>query len=217
MTNKWVFEVLVRDDEDLEGLIAYGLYKVRKSELAKSLRKDGEDEEAIKERIKNCHDEILASEYEQTKLKNVAAALLNALKTNAKNQSENEAQFKIQQLAKKHEQDLAAYKKDEEKRTKKAVANDRSEWIKKVDKTQLDNHHFLMRWFLYAWSGVPSAVATFLGYAIFTFLLIVFFTPPEKREEAFNNAVTEGRQQLGIGVSSSSKDNSTTETKKAAE
>jgi hypothetical protein len=206
MTKKWVFEVLVRDDEDLEGLIAYGLYKVRKSELAKSLRIAGESEDVIIERIKNCHDEILASTYEQAKLKNVATALMNAMKIKTKTQAEHEAQEKIQLLNKKNELDLATYKKAEEKRTKKLIATDRAEWIKKVEKTQLDNQYFLIRWFLYAWSGVPSAVATFIGYAIFTFLLIVFFTPPEKREEAYNEAVTEGKQKLGIGETSNSKD-----------
>lgn len=213
MTNKWVFEVLVRGDEDLEGLIAYGLYKVRKSELAKSLRKDGATEDIIKERIKNCHDEILSSPYEQKKLNDTAAALLNVMKTNIKLQAENEAQGKTSQLARKYEQDLAAHKKDEQKRIDKAVKADRTEWIKKVEKTQLDNHHILMRWFLYAWSGVPSAVATFLGYALFTFFLIVVFTPAEKREEAYNKASNQGKQFLGIGEQTSS----TNEKNKAAE
>lgn len=59
---RWVFEALVRDEEDVQGLIAYALYKKSKHELATSLRQQGKSEEEIQKAVGDFHDNVLNSD-----------------------------------------------------------------------------------------------------------------------------------------------------------
>lgn len=56
---KWVLDVLVSEKQTPAELISYAVYKLRKSELAKSLRDKGKKEEDIEAQLKNFHDNSL--------------------------------------------------------------------------------------------------------------------------------------------------------------
>lgn len=56
MTKKWVFGELVSSHDDLEGLLAYSIYKHAKHEYICGLRKDGLSEPEIKLKADGFHD-----------------------------------------------------------------------------------------------------------------------------------------------------------------
>lgn len=58
---QWVFEVLVKNDKDMLGLIAYALYKHRKHTLAKELRSKNSSEPDIQKAVDDFHNHVLQS------------------------------------------------------------------------------------------------------------------------------------------------------------
>lgn len=56
---QWVYSRLVQGRDDMLGLIAYGLYKARKSELAESYRRNGLTEEVIVQKLREFHDQTV--------------------------------------------------------------------------------------------------------------------------------------------------------------
>lgn len=216
MREKCVFSELVKSDDDAEGIVAYGVYKYKKLEEAKSQSGKMTPEE-LRIHLKDYHDRFFDNQYEMGKAKDAATIILNALRFKAREALAEAHKKEIEKINNAHKEEIAKLKKDEGKRLKAAIKKDRDEWISKVDKTQLENKKFYIRWFLFAWSGVPSAVATFIGYAAFTFLLIVLFTPSDKREAAYQEATDKGREFLRLENSSSSNPTSSQAQKKAAE
>ncbi len=59
MTKKWVFDSLVKDSSDVTGLLAYALYKHRKSNLAKAMREQGKSEEEIAAAMQFFHTQTI--------------------------------------------------------------------------------------------------------------------------------------------------------------
>lgn len=69
VTNKtpkkqWVYRRLVTSDADVVGLIAYGFYKHRKSELADGYRKQGLDETSTAQKLREFHDQVVSGNGE---------------------------------------------------------------------------------------------------------------------------------------------------------
>ncbi len=62
MTKQWVFIELVKDDNDLEGLISYAIYKHRKNELALAEKAKGKTESEIDSAVRSYHNAVLASQ-----------------------------------------------------------------------------------------------------------------------------------------------------------
>lgn len=58
---QWVFEVLVKNDKDMLGLVAYALYKHRKHTLAKDMRSKGKSEPEIQKAVDDFHNHVLQS------------------------------------------------------------------------------------------------------------------------------------------------------------
>lgn len=79
MKKQWVFDVLVEDNEDVEGLLAYSMYKARKHELASNLRELGKQEHEIAKEIKSYHDSIVSTPSMQKDLKLRASSMLNEI------------------------------------------------------------------------------------------------------------------------------------------
>jgi hypothetical protein len=194
MRAKCVFSELVKSDDDAEGILAYGVYKYKKLEEAKSLSKTTKSPEEIQNQLNEYHDRFFDNQYEMGKAKDAATIILNALRENLASAHQKE----IERITSTHRDEVTKLKKEEAKRQKAAIRKDRDEWIAKVDKTRLADHNILTRLFLFAWSGVPSAVATFGGYLLFTFLLIALFTKPEDREARYNEATEKGREFFKI-------------------
>ena len=56
---KWVYKELVTDKDDVQGIIAYSIYKANKDQLATSLRADGKNEDEITVQLNTFHDHTL--------------------------------------------------------------------------------------------------------------------------------------------------------------
>lgn len=78
MKQKWVFQALTQndkanaDDINIVGLMAYSLYKAKKSQLATSLHDDGITQRVITNRLKLYHDNLLMSESDLDDLRKQA-------------------------------------------------------------------------------------------------------------------------------------------------
>ncbi|HBM2903936.1 TPA: hypothetical protein MB376_005064 [Klebsiella pneumoniae] len=59
MSQRWVFDALVKDREDKIGLIAYSLYKFEKNELANRLNSEGKTPTQIRSELRTFHDHAL--------------------------------------------------------------------------------------------------------------------------------------------------------------
>lgn len=59
MSQRWVFDALVKDREDKIGLIAYSLYKFEKNELAHRINSEGKTSAQIRSELKIFHNHAL--------------------------------------------------------------------------------------------------------------------------------------------------------------
>ncbi|WP_428242325.1 hypothetical protein [Gynuella sp.] len=146
MTKKWVFESLVKDDQDSIGLIAYALYKHKKHTLATSLRKEGKNEEYIQQQVQTFHDQTLQNnsldDYRE-KAKNFLNKIFSELEADISAGFEKEKA----QLEKQHKKDLANEKR-------KLCQN-----IKNYQHANRTWYEKLGAWLL---SGIPGIVSSFL-------------------------------------------------------
>jgi len=59
---RWVFDELVEDrSTDIQGLVAYALYKANKADIAKTKREQGLSEEAIVAEVSTFHQNAVNS------------------------------------------------------------------------------------------------------------------------------------------------------------
>ncbi|WP_063664741.1 hypothetical protein [Aliivibrio fischeri] len=79
MAKKWVFNALVKSDNDPIGLLAYALYKFQKDEIGKSLRSENETEEEIAKQLSNFHDSTLRSHSSLEDFRNKAVTLVSLI------------------------------------------------------------------------------------------------------------------------------------------
>lgn len=76
---QWVYKRLVNGDNDFVGLIAYGVYKRRKTELAERHRADGCSEAEIEEKIAVFHDQVVTGNEDIERYRRDASAMLGGL------------------------------------------------------------------------------------------------------------------------------------------
>lgn len=170
MTKKWVFEALVKDDQDSIGLIAYALYKHKKHTLATSLRSEGKDEEHIQQQVQTFHDQTLQNnsldDYRE-KAKNFLDKIFDELEENISARFEKEKA----QLEKQHKKDLA---------------NEKRSLLQKIKNYQHANRAWYEKAGTWLLSGIPGIVSSFLV----TCLIIgasVLFIPEDKRQAMLTN------------------------------
>lgn len=178
LNKRWVFESLVKDDKDTIGLIAYALYKHKKHTLAKSLRKEGRDEQYIQAQVDTFHDQTLQNgsledyrEKAKSFLSQIFKEVENEIEAHLKERFEREKA----QLQKLHKKDLANTKRDLLEKIKNYPLANRPWWKKAGE------------WLL---SGMPSVVSSFL----ITSLIIgasVLFVSKEKRQEILRSLSAE--------------------------
>lgn len=82
---KWVFRELVANNGDMEGLIAYALYKFEKDQIASRMREDGVDDLDVDRRLREFHDQTLMSSdrlesYKEKATKKIYDSIQDAVK-----------------------------------------------------------------------------------------------------------------------------------------
>lgn len=88
---QWVYKKIVKNDKDFVGLIAYGLYKRRKSELAGTYRKSGISEDEITKKLKDFHDQEVQGNSALEAYRHSAERLLSDMLTKNHEAAKQEA------------------------------------------------------------------------------------------------------------------------------
>jgi len=185
VSQKWVFEALVENENDGIGLIAYALYKHKKHALAQSLREQKHPEIYIQNQVKIFHDQTLQNntlkDYRE-KAENYLSGVYAVLEKDiATKYAEKEKQLK-----QAHEAREAQVKKECEASIKK----ERREFIKSIQEYERSNKSWFSIFCAWLISGIPGVVASFL----ITALVIgssVLLVPEEKRKEVFASLAAE--------------------------
>jgi hypothetical protein len=150
LSKKWVFEALVKNENDAIGLISYALYKNSKHQLAVSLRNDGHDEGYIQDQVNTFHNHTLGSNHLQ-QYRDQANVFLNKM---------------IDQIEKElktaHEAEKAKLIKDHSK----ALKTEKTKIFNKIKAYQ----HVSKKWYeklaLWLFSGIPGAFSSLLIAAL---------------------------------------------------
>lgn len=87
----WVYKRLVTSDADVVGLIAYGFYKHRKSELADGYRRQGLDEAAIAQKLREFHDQVVSGNGEVDQYRRRAEQYLDRILADTHKLAQDEA------------------------------------------------------------------------------------------------------------------------------
>ncbi|WP_156507146.1 hypothetical protein [Comamonas thiooxydans] len=116
----WVYKRLVRQDNDFVGLIAYSLYKKRKTEIAESHRNNGEGEDVIVLKLREYHDQVVVGDNEIERFRSDATALLNGLLNNVTSDLQKGHQQAVQEIGVKHEKALKDARGSHEKALREA-------------------------------------------------------------------------------------------------
>ncbi|MEQ1961616.1 hypothetical protein ABLB69_00190 [Xenorhabdus khoisanae] len=166
MSKKWVFEVLVKDDKDAIGLIAYALYKYRKHILATNLRNQGKNENSIQKELTIFHDQTIQNnsidDYREK-----AVDYLNQL---------------IEQIESKQKESFNKEKTKLEKKCQDVIKKEKNNLLKNISEYQHVNKSWFKKLGYWLLSGIPSIVSSFL---ITCFLLgaSMLILPENKRQE----------------------------------
>lgn len=185
MSQKWVFEALVKNDKDAIGLIAYALYKHKKHALAQTLRSNGSAESYIVEQVRIFHDQTLQNnslkDY-RDKAENYLSEVYSQLEDGIISKHEE----KEKQLKQAHEAREAQTRKDCEARIKK----ERREFIKSVQEYEKTNKSMISIFWAWLISGIPGVVASFVLTAFFVGASVLLVSE-EKRKEVFASLAAE--------------------------
>ncbi|WP_067095559.1 hypothetical protein [Marinomonas atlantica] len=182
----WVFERLVKNDQDAQGLLAYALYKYSKHSLALSLRSEGVSEPEIDKRVKNFHDDQIAS-YQLSTYKDRADVYLDAMIKQVEADSAKHYAAEIQVLKKQHATEIQTLKSQHKKGLEKAERD----LLKNVIRFREDKRTTLSKFGFWLLSGVPSALAALIVTAIF--YVVMFFVVQEQTKK---DVLLEGMQKI---------------------
>ena len=164
-----MYKCLVQGDDDFVGLIAYSLYKKRKTGLAEQHRADNCTEDEIKTKINEYHDMVVTGQDEILRFRSDAKRLLEDMLSKYAQEIKQEAEKKRTEL-------ITSHKKELEKSKKQLVDS--------LARTAIDakqnNLNWLKRLGLWLFSGVPSAAATILLTVMVLGGLAIFAEPGEK-------------------------------------
>lgn len=192
-TKPWVYKRLVRDDADLVGLLAYGLYKKRKTEIAEELRNQGKEEQAIENELAHFHDQVVTGDVEIQRYRNDGHALLDVVIKNAQKEAHEQCAARLAQMQDEHTKAIAALEsnhnkkiQDANKAHQKAIQEAKKSAIDTLAKTaksaQEENKSRTWRFFVWLFSGVPGTAATFF-LTIIMLGLFAFFAPSSMKDQ----------------------------------
>lgn len=173
-----MFEELVNDEQDLQGLMAYALYKHKKHTLAVSLRANGTSEDAIAERLSNFHDDQVASNQIED-YRNRSSAILDNLFV----EIEEDVKDRVVKL----------YEREAEKQKRehaKALKASEDRLVRNIIRYKADKRSFWMKTWLWLASGVPTALSAVVVSILF-YIALFFFVPEDLKKEVYTNAYQE--------------------------
>lgn len=189
---QWVFQRLVKPGDgelNVVGLVAYSLYKAKKDELATGLRKAGEVEEKIQDKLNDYHDNVLLNKLEQDDLITRAESLIDdAISGPYQEMLENlnkEYQKKIDAL----DEDKKAFN-DSLKKLRSKIQAEEANKLKKAANGYQEPGFFVSTG-LWLWGGFAGVAATLLTGVIVYGILAMLGTPEEK-----NRLVAQGATWL---------------------
>lgn len=143
---KWVYKELVTDKDDVQGIIAYSIYKANKDQLATSLRADGKNEDEITVQLNTFHDHTL-------------------LNNGIDEYREKANSFLVFLYSQVHS--------DLEKKHKREIKNLESDLISKVKEYQKYKKPLYSTLFSWLISGIPSIISAFIisviVFGVFTY------------------------------------------------
>jgi hypothetical protein len=145
---KWVFRLLVKDDKDIVGLLAYSLYKHRKNEIAEGHRSRGVPEAEISQKLSAFHDESTVGATAIDQFRERGNNILAEVVAQAENRRNAAHQAALDALKKDHAKELLKCRKE-------AMAEIAAAAATKVAKT-----HWAKKTLLWLVSGIPGAVST---------------------------------------------------------
>ncbi|EOX4435194.1 hypothetical protein ACLAC2_004681, partial [Vibrio alginolyticus] len=195
MAKKWVFNALVKSENDPIGLLAYALYKFQKDEIGQSLRSEGKNEEEISQRLSNFHDDTLRSSSSLEQFRSKAVTIIELLgqkagETLVKNKVEELE--KKQTALKKEQVQLDKDKKELQKSLKKEKTKIKNELLEQFKLTVNDTPkksgwRKLGEWLLGGFSGIAAQIIV----VIFSFgLLTLLYGNSENLIKKFSDGIT---------------------------
>lgn len=194
---KWVFTELVKEENDALGLIAYAHYKQDKHETAVSLRKEGMNEEEIKQKLEDFHHQVATipqrqENYKQKALKTIADTVTVILSPQRNKLEKLEVglnQQKLQLEQEKKEMDVFIKKQVKEK-IEKAEKEIRKKELKRLDKASraVVLPKGWVRFCCWLLSGIPGLIATIIISVLF-FGCIAYFSSTEKKQNLLRGVI----------------------------
>lgn len=170
---QWVFKRLVQDENDLIGLLAYSLYKCRKTEIADKHRARNATEAEINTQLALFHDQTVLGETEIKNYRVRGQALFN----NLVETSRADLQKELEQAKLRHKKELADARR-------KAI-DDLAATVKKSKSEQANKWLGVGLWFV---SAIPGSFATML-WVVLIYGIAMYFTPEAQRSAAVANMV----------------------------
>ncbi|WP_417345732.1 hypothetical protein [Ferrimonas sp.] len=116
LKRSWVFQKLVANNTDYEGLIAYSLYKVSKTQFAESLRAQSKSDDEIDEHLRQMHEQVSQTPAQLASYRKDAQHVLQ----NLTDSIENDVRSALSPQLEKAQRELQAEKQAVEKRIKAA-------------------------------------------------------------------------------------------------
>lgn len=166
MIKKWVFDLLVKDNKDVLGLLAYALYKHRKSDYAKGLRLKGNlSEDEINNKMQLFHEQAVTGTNPLDSYRNEALLLMREIENRLIEPIHKEHEDEKNALIRQHKNNL---RKQEDEILKK---------IKAYSVSKIPWHNRFMMWLV---SEIPKGIASIL-IMIFILGIILSIAPPETK------------------------------------
>lgn len=193
---KWVFDELVLDREnDVQGLVAYALYKAHKAEIANSKRDEGLSEEAIEQEVYTFHQNVVSSDLLLKQYRKQAGDLIQEISSQIEEEIRGEYDEKVIRINKHFLDKERQHEKDMEKlinqqnnkiisERKKAV----TEFVRKVK--QRPNERNLVRALSWQWNGFSGVFAAIIS-ALIVGGIIYFNIPDDQKDGVVVSIVSE--------------------------
>lgn len=193
---KWVFDELVEDRKtDIQGLVAYALYKANKADIAKTKRDIGCSEKDIEAEVRTFHQNAVSSRSMLDGYRERAGNLLQELSEAIEDEVRDEYEDKVASVEwrrseerRRQTEELSRLKsqhqKEIEKQRKKAV----TEFVTKVKQTPCEKA--LPRVVKWQWNGFSGVFAAMI-FAIIIGGVIYQGMPADKKGAFISSVISE--------------------------
>lgn len=162
MQKRWVFDSLVKDSDDVTGLLAYALYKHKKSNLAKGLRNEGKSEDEIIGAMQTFHNQTITGIGQLNVYEKEALLLLDGMEKRIR-ESINE------QISGEHKKVIATLNTEHTRELKKQKDN----FIKKIKQFEVTETSICQKLLSVLQSSIGNAIGNILVVIILAGLILI--------------------------------------------